>query len=85
LDSLHLQPEKQFDCQTSLKLAKSIGANCIVHGSYGEFKGGLGVSVIARPSSEMISFGESYTYSVNGKLSLSPEMGGWPTFCAAPD
>jgi TonB family protein len=65
LDSLHLLPEKEFDYQTSLELAKSIGADCIVRGSYGEFNGGLGITVTTYP-------GESHL--VNGKLSLSPEM-----------
>jgi len=72
LDSLRFQPEKEFDFQTSLKLAKLIGADCIVRGSYGEFDGGLGVTVTAAPLREMASPGESYL--VNGKLSLSPEM-----------
>jgi|ERR1700684_1419923 len=65
LDSLHLRPEKEFDNQTSLKLAKSIGANCIVRGSYGEFNGGLGITVTTYPGDSQL---------VNGKLNFSPEM-----------
>lgn len=75
LDSIHLQPEQELDFSTSVKLAKMIGATCIVRGSYGEFKGALGVTVRADLIPEVIRPGyDSMVGLVNGKLSLTPEM-----------
>jgi TonB family protein len=75
VDSIHLRPVNEFEFSTSLDLAKMIGANCIVRGSYGEFNGALGVTIRADLIPEVIRPGnDSMAGFVNGKLSLTPDM-----------
>jgi TonB family protein len=69
-DSMHLPADKALDYPTSIKLAEAIGANYIVRGSYGEFKGSLGITVYAQSLDKM----KGLLASVNGKISVSPEI-----------
>jgi len=74
-DAMHLPPEKQFDDSVAITLAKKIGANCFVRGSYAEFKGALGITVSAELIPEAILHSHSSSAGLaNGKISMSSEM-----------
>jgi TonB family protein len=68
LKLLLLKPEREFDSEAASELAVELDANCVISGSYGNFQGELGVTVVVNYAKNCPSV------LVNAKLTLSPEM-----------
>jgi hypothetical protein len=76
LDALHLSPKDEFDMKDAIALAKSLGANTLILGSFGAAENGIGVGVIpVRVSDNGVPQQRTFTTDlVRGKIALTPEI-----------
>jgi hypothetical protein len=75
LDAQHLSPKDEFDMKAAIALAKSLGANTLILGSFGAAENGIGVSVIPiRVSDNGIPQQRTFTTDlVRGRITLTRE------------
>lgn len=76
LDAQHLSPKDEFQFKNAIDLAKSLGANTLVLGSFGAAENAIGVTLVAFRLSE---FGAPQSKSfmigmVFGRIGLTPEI-----------
>jgi hypothetical protein len=76
LDAQHLSPKDEFDVKNAIALAKSLGANTLILGSFGAAENGMGVSVFPiRVSDNGVPQPRTFTTDlVRGKIALTREM-----------
>jgi hypothetical protein len=76
LDAQHLSPKDEFDMKDAIALAKSLGANTLILGSFGAAESGVGVTVFPiRVSDNGIPQQRTFTTDlVRGKIALTREI-----------
>jgi hypothetical protein len=76
MDTQHLSPKDEFQFKTAIALAKSIGANTLVLGSFGAAENGVGVTLVAFRLSELgpAQSNSSMIGMVFGRIDLTPEI-----------
>ncbi|HEV3253412.1 MAG TPA: TonB family protein [Candidatus Acidoferrales bacterium] len=76
LDAQHLSPKDEFDAKSAIALAKSLGANTLILGTFGATENAIGVSVVPiRVSDNGVQQQRTFTMDlVRGKIALTPEM-----------
>jgi TonB family protein len=76
LDAQHLSPKDEFDMKDAIALAKSLGANTLILGSFGAAENGVGVTVFPiRVSDNGIPQQRTFTTDlVRGKIALTREI-----------